>query len=246
MKIFMIFFVVLFCNSSSAQEIRGALMANDKGITENPKDAKYLIVIKEYGDSAYERLDYGFAGPMQTRITFMDSTLKIANGKYAAYSSSGYLAEDGNCLENKKEGIWYIYDDTSHAIIKQVYHLDSLVSVINLDSMSKEKGKIHEDTTDQIEAVYNGGNRKILKIIQSNFVVPDRTSSLTKGGTTKVRFVINTSGKPIDIEILKSTEFSFDEEAKRVVGLLNDWVPASDKGKKVNAYRIQPVTVTLE
>ena len=49
----------------------------------------------------------------------------------------------------------------------------------------------------------------------------------------------------MDIQIAKSVEFAFDEESLRVVSLLKDWTPASQKGKKVNAYRIQPITISL-
>ena len=71
-------------------------------------------------------------------------------------------------------------------------------------------------------------------------------AALTKGGTDMIRFVIDTNGKSINIDVLKSTEFSFDEESKRVVSLLTDWIPASDKGVRVKAYRIQPITIELE
>ena len=246
MKFVLALFLVLSSHSSFSQKLLGALMADDNGVTQNPKKAKYLVVMQGYGDTGYVRLDYKFAGSMITRVTFLDSALQVPNGKYSGYNSAGYLVEDGNYFKGKKEGVWYVYNDTSHAIIKNNYHLDTLLSVINLDSLDKEKEKTPHDTTGEIEAVYKGGDGKIMKIIQSKIVVPDRMASLTKGGTTSVRFVVDTNGKPRDIEILKSTEFSFDEEAKRVISLLTDWIPASDKGKKVNAYRIQPITVVLE
>lgn len=221
-------------------------MVDDKGITDNQKKAKYLVVLKSYGDTAFERLDYNFAGPMISRATFLDSNLSVLNGASAQYSAKGYLSLYGQYDHNMKDGNWYGYDDTSHAITKFVYHLDTLLSTIDLDSLSKEDKKIKEDTTDQHEAEYMGGAKKILKIIQSNIQIPDRTSSLIKGGTVNIKFVINTTGKPIDLEVLKSVEFAFDEESLRVVSLLKDWTPASVKGRKVNAYRIQPITVSLD
>ncbi len=124
--------------------------------------------------------------------------------------------------------------------------MSSLLSIIDLDSLSNERKEIPEDTTDLHEAVYQGGGKKIIQIIQKNIRIPDRTQSLGKGGTAKIRFVINVAGKPTDIEVLQSMEFAFDEEAMRVIALLKDWIPASDKGRKVNAYRIQPITISLQ
>jgi TonB family protein len=246
MKIFLIFFAILLNYAAVSQKIVKAVMADENGLTDNAKKAKYLIVIKSYGDTAFERLDYNFAGPMQTLTTFLDSKLSILNGRYAEYSPSGFLYSEGNYDHNRKDGKWFVYDDTSHAVLEYKFHLDTLVSTINLDSLAKEKEKIIEDTTGQFEAVYVGGVKKIGEIIQSNIQIPDRTASLTNGGSVRVRFVVNTNGKPENIEIQKSVEFSFDEESMRVVALLKDWIPASDKGKKVNAYRVQPITVSLK
>ena len=246
MKIFSIFFAILLNYTATAQKIIGAVMVDENGITQNEKKAKYLVVLKNYGDTAFERLDYSFAGPMQTSTTFKDSQLSILNGRYMEYNSSGYLHSEGNYDHNRKDGKWYIYDDTSHAVLEYKFHLDTLISTIDLDSLHKEKEKIKEDTTGQFEAVYVGGVKKIAEIIQKNIQIPDRMAALTNGGTSRVRFVVDIEGKLQNIEIQKSVEFSFDEESLRVVALLKDWMPASDKGEKVKAYRVQPITVTLQ
>lgn len=247
MKIFLIFFLSFLSNisSSSAQKIRAAAMANDEGITQDPKKAKYLIVIKNYGDTAYERFDYNFAGPLIKKMTYMDSSLKIANGEWIEYNSAGVREASGFYTKNKKDGRWHI-NDTSSKVSEYQYHLDTLTAVINSDSLAREKAKLKKDTTLETEAVYVGGTKKMTKIIQSNIKIPDRTAILTKGGTVLVSFVIDTLGKTTNIEILKSVEFAFDEEAKRLVSLLTDWIPATNGGKKIRAFRIQPITIKLD
>ena len=246
MKVLLVFFTVLISYTSAAQKILGAAMADENGITNKKEKAKFLIVEKQINDSSFERLDYNFTGPVISMATFRDKDLKTLNGAYADYHSNGYLATSGQYANNKKDGLWYAYNDSSKAITKYVFHLDSLLSTIDLDSLAKENEKIKKDTSGEIEATYKGGLKKIIKIIQSNFKAPDRMMSLKKGGTVNVRFVINTHGMPTDIGLLKSVEFSFDEESMRVVSLLKNWDPASDKGKKVNAYRIQPITINLQ
>lgn len=246
MKILFIFLTAIVSfSSSSAQKIIGSAMTDGKAITDDVVKAKFLVVLEQINDTAFEKLDYNFAGPMISIATFRDKDLKVLNGDYADYSPYGYLATTGHYVDNKKEGLWYVYDDTSKAITKYVFHLDSLISTIDLDSLDKENKKIKRDTTGEVEVTYKGGYRKIREIITSNFKVPDRTTSLKKGGTVKIRFVIDTAGKPTNITVLRSIEFAFDREAMRVIGLMNKWIPASDKGKKVNAYRIQPITISL-
>ncbi len=244
LKFCLIHFIILSSCYCSAQKIIVAAMADEKGITNDQKKAKYLIIIKKYSDTAYERLDYNFSGSMLKRALYIDSSLSILNGNYAEYSPAGFLSSDGQYLNNKKDGDWFLFDDTSRAIAKYVYHLDTLLSVVNLDSLDEERKKMKGDTTDQHEAVYNGA-KKVLKIIQSNIKVPERTIGLGTSGTTRIKFIIDTTGKAVDIEVFKSVEFAFDEEAMRVVGLLKDWIPASQRGIKLKAYRILPITISF-
>jgi TonB family protein len=245
-KLLFAFIFYLLPLAVSSQNIIGAAMLDGKGNrTENTKKAKYLLVLKKINDTAFEKLDYHFAGPMRTKITYKDSLLTMLNGTYADFSKAGYIASEGNYFNNKKEGSWYVYDDTAHAAFEYKYYHDSLISIINLDSLSNEKKKIKEDTTGQVEAEYKGGHRNYMKLIQANLSIPDRTADLTNGGTVRVRFVIGTDGKPQDIKIAKSVEFAFDEESMRVIALGTEWIPAVDKGKKVKAYREQPVTISF-
>ncbi len=245
MKILFLSFVLLISATTFSQKLLGYLMADENGVTKDESKAKYLIVEKESNDSAFERLDYNFAGPLIRQATFRNKNLTVLNGIYAEYNSNGYLATYGQYVDDKKDGTWYLYNDTSKAITEVKFHLDTTLSTINLDSLAKAKEKIKIDTTGEIEAVYKGGTKRIREIITSNIKVPDRTESLTKGGTVNVRFIVDINGKPKDIEILHSVEFAFDEEAMRVVALLKNWIPASDKGRKVNAYRIQPITLSF-
>ncbi len=238
-------FSLLISSTTFSQKLLGYALADDNGVTKDEEKAKYLVVEKEVNDSAFERLDYHFAGPLMSRATFRNKDLTELNGPYADYHANGYMKTYGQYANNKKEGTWYTYDDTAKAIKELIFHLDTLLSQLDIDSLDRENKKIKRDTTGEIEATYRGGLKKISKIISSNFNVPERTTNLTKGGTVNVRFVIDKNGEEREIEILHSVEFAFDEEAMRVVALLKNWIPASDKGKKVNAYRIQPITVTF-
>lgn len=88
------YFLVLLLPASQfaiAQNIVNAVMVGDKGITDNAKTAKYLIVVKAWGDTAFERLEYNFTGPMKRRLTYKDPFLKILNGNFTNFSPAGLL-----------------------------------------------------------------------------------------------------------------------------------------------------------
>ena len=223
-----------------------ALMADDKGITTNKNKAKYLIVVKMYSDTAFERVDYHFAGTIKQKVTFRDSTLTVLNGYYADFNDKGYISSEGQYQQNKKEGSWYLYDDTAHAQFEYKYYKDSLLTIINLDSLSKENKNIKTDTTGEKEAYYKDGESAFMKLITGNLDMNYLTENLNHGGNTRVRFVINTKGRPEDIRLIKSSEYALDEEVLRVINLSKDWVPAFQGGKLVKAYRIQPITFRLQ
>ncbi len=245
MRTVLVFFALFISVSGFAQKILGAAMADDNGITNDQKKAKFLVVEKQINDSTFEKLNYNFSGPMINRATFKDKALTILNGDYADYHTNGYLATTGQYNNNKKDGLWYLYDDTAKVITQYTFHLDTLLSTIDTDSLDKASKKIKQDTTGEIEASYKGGNAKIRSLISSNFKVPQRTFTLHKDGSVKIRFVIDTAGDVKDIAVLQSVEFAFDEEAMRVISLMKKWNPASDKGKKVKAYRIQPIAISF-
>ncbi|HEV8081399.1 MAG TPA: energy transducer TonB [Chitinophagaceae bacterium] len=242
-----LFFILLFSffvNAGSSQKIIGAAMLDEKeNTTSNEKKAKYLIVLKKYNDTTFEKLDYNFAGPLQRRMMYRDSLLTSLNGSYADFREDGFIYSDGKYINNKKEGSWYVYDDTAHAKFEYKYHLDSLTALINLDSLSEEKKKI-KDTINRTDAEYKGGNKK-LHYLYSNFKMPERTQSVNSEGEIRVRFIISEDGKPIKFMIIKSLEFAADEEALRVTAMAKDWIPATENGKKIEAGFILPFKIDI-
>ena len=246
MKKYSVIFLLAFSQFAIAQKMINAVMVGDNGITQDVKKAKFLIVLKTYGDTAFERLEYNFTGPMKRCLTYKDAMLKTLHGRYVNFYSSGIISSEGDYVDNKKDGSWYLYNDTAHAITEYKYHLDTLLAVINLDSLELEKKKVIVDTTGEHEADYKGGIKKFSNFISQNLKIPERTQPLEAGGTVKIRFCDQQRRKGYECPIWKSVEFAFDEEALRVVSLSKDWTPAIQKGRNVNAYREQPISISFK
>lgn len=226
----------------NAQKITNFILVGEKGITKNIKEAKNFIMIKKYPDGSFERKDYMLHGPLKVMKTYSDSSLNILNGMFCTYRPDGSIKLSGHYVNNKMENEWYRYNDTGKVILIENYLADSLVN-------SKIPDTTYDDKLVQLkdgekEAAYIGGNAAL-----KNFLVKKINAELAeksvKGGQVRVAFKIDTVGKVTIYHLRKSVEFILDEEALRVIGKMPDWIPAEQEGKKVNAYRIQPLTFAV-
>ena len=64
-------------------------------------------------------------------------------------------------------------------------------------------------------------------------------------GTTPVTFVLNTSGKPIDVTIVNSLGPEFDLEVMRLIENMPAWHPARLNGKAVRSRISLPITFQI-
>jgi TonB family protein len=86
----------------------------------------------------------------------------------------------------------------------------------------------------------NGGATGLFKFLKENIHYP--ADSLE--GRVYVQFTIDTTGKVIDPKILKSVSKLADEEALRVVKML-EFNPGTQRGKKVNILYTLPIKFNL-
>jgi len=92
----------------------------------------------------------------------------------------------------------------------------------------------------QIESAYPGGVESWKRFLIRNFRVPEEAS-----GTVKVRFIVDKEGNVSDVEAVSGPE-ALQAEAVRVIKRSGKWTPAIQNGRKVNSYKIQPITVQVQ
>jgi N-acetylmuramoyl-L-alanine amidase/outer membrane biosynthesis protein TonB len=95
----------------------------------------------------------------------------------------------------------------------------------------------------QVEASFPGGQQGWQKYIAK--VITDSISKFTKAdyGTCVVRFIVDVDGTVSDVV---ATTMKGTELAKITISAIKNgpkWIPASQNGKAVAAYRLQPVTL---
>ncbi len=113
---------------------------------------------------------------------------------------------------------------------------------------STDSDTLHIDdkafTKVEVEASFPGGPAAWVKYISK--YLQDNMSGLTKRdvGTCIVKFIVDKHGRTSEVE---ATTMKKSKLAKLVVEAIENgpkWIPAQQNGRPVDAYRLQPVTLS--
>lgn len=237
MKNVLLLVFVLFANFTVGQKISHLVMVGPNGITQDPDKATSFVVVKEYPNARYERMDYNKGGPMMMLRTYKGSDLKILDGRYLQYAESGALELMGQYAENQKTGHWYSFNDTGKVISKVLYDHDTLV----LDNEDHVKDSV-TSYPDEREASFPGGLSAWQKYIVRSLEKSKTAEKAFTEGKVYVSFKIDPEGYVQDVFVSRSVEFIIDEESVDIIKKSPKWNPAFQNGKYVSAYRRQPVS----
>jgi antitoxin component YwqK of YwqJK toxin-antitoxin module len=230
-----LFFV---CSISKAQEIVNVVFVGENGVAKNIKDAHSFVIVKQFEES-FQRLDYKMHAPLVKERNYSDSALTILHGDYFEYDANGALVLWGKYEKNVKEKSWYHYNDTGKVVLEEKYLRGVLIATINPDTVIKEMENPMK-YKDESEAYFGKKKGDWIKYLTKN-LNGDVANNSVMGGQVRVAFVVDTTGKCIDIYLRKSVEFVLDEEAKKIIQKSPLWHPAFQNGKVKKAYRIQPI-----
>lgn len=244
--LFFLFFTIAGHAQKNKEEKESYYVFDSKWNGSSIDSAKYMIYVKKINDTAFQWNYYNFTGSLINVETYKDPDGKILNGFIAYYDSKGIIDSSGYTLNGKKDGTWYFYTDTISIWLQKDYADGVLIKTIDLEEKRKKEAlekKVPSgfDSVDK-EANLKGGTKEWIKYLQKNLSFPDRALSLRKNGQVKIGFVVDTTGILRNPFIIKSVEFSLDKEAIRLIEDAPKWEPALQNGKKVKAYRRQPIT----
>lgn len=86
----------------------------------------------------------------------------------------------------------------------------------------------------------------MLEYIYQNITYPEAAVKKGIEGTAVVRFTVSETGKIENAQVLRPLGGGCDEEAKRVVESMPDWIPARQKGENVAVFFNLPIKFKLE
>lgn len=101
------------------------------------------------------------------------------------------------------------------------------------------------DISYQRRVDYAGGRPAIQEAVGEHLTYPPLAREYNREGTVILRLRINTRGQITDTKVVQSVGLGCDEEAKRVVSLLTDWIPAQQGLNLVPGYFYLPVEFSL-
>jgi protein TonB len=143
----------------------------------------------------------------------------------------------------KKNGrSWRMVRDSLKIWMEYTYLDDSLVEVV-------DRFKAKKDTTtypDEKESEYPGGLKGWSHYLQKNLKYPERAQGAEISGDVDVEFIVDKNGVVLGPFVVRSVEYSLDEEALKVIKESGKWEPAFQNGRFVKSYKRQPIRFRMQ
>ena len=120
---------------------------------------------------------------------------------------------------------------------------DSVVNTIKVQS--KEDANLVFDFVDKMPE-FPGGQVEMIKFLSKNINYP--TVALEQGvqGSIYVQFVIWKDGSVREVKVLRGVGSSLDNEAIRVIKMMPNWEPGTQRGIPVNTRYTLPIKFKLD
>ncbi len=89
---------------------------------------------------------------------------------------------------------------------------------------------------------FQGGRRGMADFINQNLKYPPEAKRLNIKGKVYVKFVVDSSGQVVDVDLVRKGNPILDAEALRIVKAMPKWKPGKHKGQFVSVTQIVTVT----
>lgn len=185
-------------------------------------------------------LSYGDKGHIDT-ILFDGA----GNGVMTRRNKDGNVSATGSWIaDTLRHGRWFHYYADG-----KVESIEEFVNGKRIDCMcyNEDGQQLDSATCVEQEATFLGGERAWRQFLAENLqpLVPVRKKAPLGVYTVAIQFLIEKDGSVSQITPLTKFGYGMEEEVIRVLKKAPRWTPALQNGKKVKAYRLQPVTFTV-
>jgi len=93
---------------------------------------------------------------------------------------------------------------------------------------------------------YEGGLNAMSRFLARKLNYPASARAMGQEGIVYVRFVVSSTGKVVDVEVIKGVSAILDREAMRVVSLMTKWKPGMQHDLPVNVRMVLPIRFHIE
>lgn len=169
----------------------------------------------------------------------------LGNGVQVSWYDDGTPRQAGHYISDTlKKGRWQYFH--SNGKIKAVEdYVDGERTSYNCFD---ENGiKLSETECEEREAEFSGGSSAWSGFLSKNLNpnLPAKKGAPPGQYTVMIQFIVDNDGKVYDITPLTKFGFGMEEEVMRIIKKSPRWIPAQQYGRKVKAYRKQPITFVI-
>lgn len=151
------------------------------------------------------------------------------------------IYEGGQVAEGVKNGKWVGKLADSTLYYEEVYNLGVMET-----GYSMINGQKKEYSTPMISPAFKGGQTEMYKFLAMNIKYPINAARRGVSGRILLSFVVCEDGSVCDYKVESGAGFGLDDEALRVVKLMNGrWEPGVQRGQKVRVKYNLPVNFQL-
>ena len=124
---------------------------------------------------------------------------------------------------------------------------DAKISKPSLETpVIKERSEPGEKESEYVQAEPVKGYSDLYDFFSTNLEYPTDGLKDSVQGVQTISFVINTAGKPEQIQVVNSLGEPFDKESRRLIENMPAWKPATLKGKPVESKISIPITFQIQ
>jgi TonB family protein len=190
---------------------------------------------------------------IKERFYVLKSDNSIKDGPYAAYSlHGGHLLCEGFYKNNNRDSVWNGYDYNGQVEVKYDYTHKKLLlfnppkSVKSIEKYNLINGPDTTKVTLDQPPIFVDGGSKMLQLYIANIRYPAKAKENNIQGKVIIAFTIDAHGNISNYRVKKPIGGGCDEEALRVVQLIEgDWLPGIFNEKPVTVEYELPLTFTL-
>lgn len=93
---------------------------------------------------------------------------------------------------------------------------------------------------------FKNGDENLDDYLSKNIKYPQLAKDNKVEGLVYLGFIIDKTGKPRNVKVLRGLGSGCDEEAKRVINAMPNWIPGKQNGGNVNVQFNYPVKFHLK
>jgi TonB family protein len=191
---------------------------------------------------------------IKEKFYVLKSDKNIKEGPYAVYSLyNDRLICEGFYKNNIRDSIWSSFDDKGQLEVKYDYTHKKLLFynppkfVTDIKKFDVIDGASTSKKTLDQPPIFMDGNIEIYRLYGANIRYPARAKENNIQGKVVIAVTVDTLGHLSNYRIKKAIGGGCDEEALRVVKLIEgDWLPGILNGKPVTVEYELPIRFTLQ